>query len=99
METLPVLKENALKAYNNGCPDVKKVLENLFGKESFVPKSIMDRVKTFDDACTVLGMRQPEIIINETKGLDNDLTSMAAYARLIIITRALNEGWVPDWKN
>ena len=31
--------------------------------------------------------------------LDKDVESVNAYLQLIIITRALNEGWEPDWTN
>ena len=99
METLQIKKENALKAFNEGCNDVKNVLSNLFGKETFIPKNITDRVKTFEDACEVLGIRQPEFEILDTGGIAQDFKSIVAYTRLIIIVRALNEGWTPDWSN
>ena len=35
MEKLELDKEKVIKAYNEGCFDVKKVLENMFGKETF----------------------------------------------------------------
>lgn len=60
------------------------------------PQSIMDRVKTFEDACEVLGLGEVEIGIN---GLDNHSKSIQAYAKLAIINQALNEDWKPDWTN
>lgn len=57
----------------------------------------MDRIKTFEDACTELNLDkvQAEII-----GLENgDMDSVTAYIQLIIIAKALNEGWEPDWAN
>ena len=41
------------------CADNKKMLENLFGKEMFRPKNIMERIKTFDDAFKELGENHP----------------------------------------
>ncbi len=100
METLQIKKENALKAYNNGCDDVKTVLSNLFGKETFTPKDITDLVKTFADACEVLGVKLPEFSIENSNGFsNNDSKSLIAYAQLVLIVRALNEGWKPDWNN
>ena len=93
MENLQITKENALKAYNSGCDDVKKVLANLFGKETFVPKNIMDRVKTADDAFKIKGISISSIIN------DNDTPDEIAYKIIKVIVEVLNEGWVPDWKN
>lgn len=58
--------------------------------------SIMDRVKTFEDACEFLGIDEVQIGI---KGLDQHSKSILAYAKLAIINEALNEGWKPDWTN
>ena len=68
------------------------------GAETFTPKNIMDRVKTFDDACVTT---QPTACgtITSTRFTNGDERSVEAYKKLIIITRALNEGWTPDWKN
>ena len=93
METLQITKENALKAYHNGCADVKNVLSNLFGKETFVPLNIMDRVKTADDAFKIKGITIGSIVN------DNDTPDEIAYKILKVIVQVLNEGWVPDWKN
>jgi hypothetical protein len=97
MDTLQITKDNALKAYNEGCDDVKKVMCNLFGKENFIPKNIMDRVKTFEDALMVLGKYESDILPDGVPAADSK--SIIAYCKLIIIARALNEGWVPDWKD
>jgi hypothetical protein len=40
MEELKITKENAQKAYDNGCADVKKVLKNLLG-DVFEQKTVM----------------------------------------------------------
>lgn len=78
----------------------KKTLHNLFGDD--ILGNIMDRVKTFDDACEVLGIA-PSMVSVKLGGaipqLSQDTDSIAAYFMLIIIARALNEGWTPDWSN
>ena len=63
-------------------------------KENKIP--ITERVKTFEDACQVLGI---DAIKFEITGMDSDVGSIAAYMKLIVIARALNEGWKPNWAN
>lgn len=57
--------------------------------------SITDRIKTFGDACNELGISETNF--NETTRTYCEDT--IAYEKLKIIVRALNEGWLPDWKN
>lgn len=99
MDELKISVENAKNAYNGADENGKKLLEQLFGKETFVLKNIMDRVKTFDDACDVLGadhkyVREFDSISNEMGDASKDLV---AYLKLRIITAALNEGWEPQF--
>jgi hypothetical protein len=100
MNTLEIKKENAQKAYNEGCSDVKKVLINLLGKETFIAANITDRIKTYEDACEALGTTSDDQYFeyrpDAVKGHEKTLL---AYAKLLVIVKALNEGWVPDWKN
>lgn len=60
---------------------------------------ITDRVKTFEDACEVLGIKGDILTGTLSDDLEGDAKSIAAYAKLIIIARALNEGWKPNWEN
>jgi hypothetical protein len=48
-------------------------------------KKHTEPIKTFSDACEVLGIRVPKTI--------------HAVDKLKIIAEALNEGWKPDWNN
>lgn len=94
-----IQKENVLNAYKNGNQDQKALLENLFGKDMFQPKDIKERVKTFEDAVAILGDEHPlvyqfRVIENSFEEADNNL-HLFAYARLVIIAEALNEGWKP----
>lgn len=95
--------ENAMNAYKGADENGKKMLEALFGKETFVPKNIMERVKTFEDACNALGedplvllydVFQNEIATTESHNGDKDVM---AYLKLRIIVAALNEGWEPKF--
>jgi len=65
-------------------------------KASTKTKSITERVKTFEDACRELGLTEVKLGVT---GLDDDEESITAYTKLIIIARALNEGWTPNWKD
>jgi hypothetical protein len=89
MDRLQITKDNAVKAYNNGDTNIKKVLENLLGADTFRSKNIMDRVKSYADAVIVLGRKA--IIVS------TDTDDEVAYKELKLIAEALNEGWKPNW--
>lgn len=98
MKTIEVNKDNAVKAFNEGDEATKKLLKTLFGAEHFNQK-ITDRVKTFEDACLAAKL-QPGDNVNLIllyNGQNKDMISIQAYSKLIIIARALNEGWEPNW--
>ena len=97
METLNIDKEKAINAYKQGSEEQKKVLEQLFGKETFRPKMVTDRIKTFNDALKELGKDHP--LVKEYNVINNNMTtlSMKYYSRLCVITAALNEGWRPKF--
>jgi hypothetical protein len=60
-------------------------------------KSITEKVKTFEGACKVLGLNPNLPIVEHLP--EKDRQSIIAYYKLIIIVRALNEGWEPDFTN
>jgi len=60
--------------------------------------SITEQVKTFEDACKVLGLEPENLPIVENLP-EKDRQSIIAYYKLVIIARALNEGWEPDFTN
>ncbi len=99
-KTLTIDKKNAVKAYNGTDDNGKKLLTDLLGEKAVTPDIITDVVKTLEDACEVLGL-DPAKVLPFTHGdvMADDIVSMQAYAKLIIIARALNEGWVPDYNN
>lgn len=57
-ENLTVSRESILAAYDNADVNGRELLEHLFGAEPFV-KNITEQVKTFRDACYVLGDEHP----------------------------------------
>lgn len=80
---------------------VKNEMTKVFGEEALKPKDIKERIKTFDDAVSILGNEHPLVaqyraIENSFKEADNNL-HLFAYTRLAIITAALNEGWKPNF--
>lgn len=79
----------------------KSVFSAIFnGKKTKSNKSITERVKTFEDACDELGIEPNDFFTGEVcNELHGDIKSIVAYAQMIIICRALNEGWTPDWNN
>ena len=100
MSELKIKKPNALTAYKNADTKGKKLLEELLGKENLVPDKVTDRIKTFEDACAELNIVPSEIDRNVLcEALPDDQNSLRAYAKLIIIVRALNEGWEPNWSD
>lgn len=74
-----------------------KALKFKDGAYVLVDDNIMDRIKTFDDACReVTGKSEDEWLAeNETENMDKDVL---AYLKMRIIVAALNEGWKPTFK-
>jgi hypothetical protein len=89
-DTLQITKDAALTAYKDADTAGKALLEALLGKNNFLIK-ITDRIKSFEDACRELG----EDPANFNVGMPDEI----AYKKLKVITRALNEGWEPNWNN
>lgn len=94
-EKISIQKENVLTAYKHASEEQKAFLENMFGKDMFQPKNIMERVKTFEDACAILG--ENHTLVKEYWGVVyNNIVitkNLIAYLKLRIICEALNEGW------
>lgn len=80
------------KVYNSADTSGKKALQSLFG-EDFFNQKITDQVKTFEDACRLLGQECNEPCLQS--GSKDEI----AYKKLKVIIQALNEGWKPDWSD
>lgn len=81
-------------------PEGKEVkwIDNVLTLVDEQPKSIMDRVKSYEDACKVLGI---EDYLNEPRsvmsmmGIESRIPkNIIAVMKLNVIVEALNEGWV-----
>ena len=102
-EKIEIKKSNVLASYEearkSGANGYMQFLENLFGKELFKPKDVMERVKTFDDAIKELGEEHPYVKAYREwvrVRLANQ-KDIEAYLKLRIICAALNEGWKPKF--
>lgn len=91
VQQLVIGGKDARKLYPSASAEWKATFEATFGKEFFSQK-ITDRVKTFEDACEILGV-DPDAVDNYSEPDEK------AYCMLKIIARALNEGWEPDYNN
>ena len=96
-EKISIQKENVVNAYKQASKEQKALLENMFGKDVFNPKDIIERVKTFEDACEVLGEEHQYVkAYREWMRISYaDCKDITAYLKLRIICAALNEGWKP----
>lgn len=101
-------KENIIKAYNiakeTGADSTCKVLEALYPDMDFTQKDnrpVTERVKTFEDACAVLGedhlfVRMFKDIYNNSEVAGANINmDVVTYLKLRIVCAALNEGWEP----
>lgn len=91
---ITINKDKLLAAYNGASDEQKKLLEAMFGKETFKQRNVMERIKTFEDACKELGDIHSFVVafkIAEAHGAFGP--DIIAYLKLRIICAALNEGW------
>jgi hypothetical protein len=56
-------------------------------------------IKTFEDACNVLNLDASKVIPDFSLFPKEEQKPMIAHAKLIIIAKAINGDWVPDWQN
>lgn len=100
-DKVSIKKEYVLNAYKHASEEQKALLESMFSKDMFKPKDIMERVKTFEDACAILG--ENHTLVKEYWGVVyNNIVitkNLIAYLKLRIICEALNEGWKPTFSD
>ena len=95
MKTLQIDETKAMILYKTASPEFKQSLEDTFGKKYFTGE-ITDRIKTYEDACAEIG----EDPMDEKKLLSLEFSADEITCRkLKTITKALNEGWIADWKD
>lgn len=95
IQTLNLEKPKVLKAWRDGSNEIKRMLENLHGKDIFQNQKITDRIKTLEDAYIDTGRQKVNFSF-----LPSDLKEhFENYYNAIVIVEALNEGWTPNWDN
>lgn len=96
---ISIQREKLLNAYERASEEQKTLLESMFGKEMFKPKNIIERVKTFEDACEVLGEDHQYVKAYREwmRIYYAECKDITAYLKLRIICEALNEGWKPKF--
>ena len=62
-----------------------------------VPKSITERIKTYEDAWKELGYKEDPLAYDDDPIINEDDKDIIAYKKLRIIVLALNEGWKPQF--
>lgn len=104
-ENITISKQDLLKAYREAEPSQKEFMKQLFGADTFaINFSVMERVKTLQDAVNELGDEHPLVrqfvcvcnIAFNNSGVKLD-ADIIAYLKLRIIAAALNEGWDPKF--
>jgi len=70
--------------------------ENIVFKKK--PSEITDRVKTVEDACKELGEYDAEVrTLRQLESITSLSKSVIDSQKLVVVIKALNEGWYPDW--
>lgn len=94
METLEIKKDDAIKAHEKAKKSGKNLLENLFGKKTFL-KEVTERIKTIEDVLEDNNTTQSDIHLM----FANVPEHLKAQHIAELLCKSLNEGWESDWDN
>ena len=96
---ITINKDKLLAAYNGASDEQKQLLESMYGKDTFKSENVMDRIKTFEDACEELGEGHQYVkAYREWMRISYaECKDITAYLKLRIICAALNDGWKPQF--
>jgi len=75
----------------------KSTFEKIVFKET--PKNITERIKTVEDACKELGENDEEVKDYRALQKANVSYKVLDTQGLVVVIKALNEGWTGDWSN
>jgi hypothetical protein len=89
---MEITKQTAQRLYDESPGWFQEQLVEEFGKECF-DKNTYESIKTFEDACARLQII-PGKLFHKL-----DTPDEIAYKKLKVISRAIHDGWLPDWKN
>lgn len=100
MQQITIDIKEARELYKTGSASLKKKLEKSFTKKELT-ETIMDRIKSFEDACADQGYDPKKALpYANPNGPQNSLERSAnADMKLKIIAQALREGRKADWNN
>jgi hypothetical protein len=90
-QVLNITMDNAIKAYNEGCNDVKRVLENLLGKTTFIPANIREQINGWDDIIRLSGVNPDDYKLRSGETADE-----LAQRQVKLIASVYNQGTVLD---
>lgn len=96
MDTLQIQKDAAIQAHENAKSSGKKLLEDLFGKKTFL-KDVTERIKTPEDAISELGENDIDVIDYRKLIKAGVSEHLINYQLAIVLVKAINEGWEPNW--
>lgn len=97
-KTLKITEEQAKELYQEVSPKFKEILESNFGKGTFL-KNFQDTVKTYEDACAIIGEKPIDEENLLSSGLDK---SDIAFMKLKAIYKAankMNRNWKADFSD
>jgi hypothetical protein len=86
-------KEQAQKQLSNLEKEVEKLKAIINA-----PEDIKDKVKTYSDACLVMGEKELSIEDFSNVPVEFRKSTFAIY-KLQVIAKALNQGWTPNWSD
>ncbi len=92
---LEITKQEAVNLYSEAAPALKSIFESTFGVETFKPKKITDKIKTFEDVESYLG----RVVVPYANAYTAEEKCANALVKLLQVAKVLNEGWVPNWGN
>ena len=93
---MKTLKIEAPKGYE--IDKVNSTFENIVFKE--IKKEVTERVKTLGDAIQELGENDYEVQqLRKLHSIDSLSTAIIAEQEIVIIVKALNEGWIANWND
>lgn len=89
--TLKITDKLARQLYPGATNELKSILEESCGGRTFFDQKITDRVHSLEDVFEVMGI-DPDDFYN-----DNDTDDERAYKEMKVVTKCLNEDWVPNF--
>lgn len=91
--TLKISDKVARRIYPGADTTLKAILEDSCGGKSFFSQSIIERVNSLQDVFDIMGVDRRRFYN------DSDTPDERAYKEIKLVTKCLNEGWVPNWDN